>query len=560
MVSGNIIRLFILLYLFSGASFAATESENGAASVPKEEQKRVIEIAIDKLSIELARYYVTQKRTKFPAQVTTIAGLEAYLSRLYPSEGHELRIAVMNLRRHEEAFDSYEGTVKVFLKNGLKMYAVNLDGRPLGYDLGRVEAIINEAVSQTDQLKPGIAERSPGRNGGGKPSGAFGSALNFIKQNSLIVLGALVAVNLALLYQMLARRAGKRHELKILQFANSYQVPENSVKVFMVEDRGVVKKETRITDEQAPEERSETVAALPVPEIEEGKPVASSENGMRPAQWLIVRTSIPGKLHVDSQPPIPCQDSNYYEEIGEGCGIAVVCDGAGSKEHSHYGSRFVTQKAASYFREIVEQNNWQTSGILPTQAQWHDVAKIAFARIRANLEEYAKELGFDSSSLSCTVIVVIHSPEAILATHVGDGRAAFCNAEGEWKALIKPHKGEEANNTFFITSIDWNEPDKYIESTIYEEKPFAFTLLSDGCESHSFEVNIYDEQEQKYKDPNRPYPKFFQPLVATLRSLHQSRARREEIDAKWERFIRDGSEKLKNEPDDKTMVLGILLD
>jgi len=282
-------------------------------------------------------------------------------------------------------------------------------------------------------------------------------------------------------------------------------------------------------------------------------------NGLDQGKWLVVKTSVAGKLHTESNPQIPCQDSNFYQDIGEGWGIAVVCDGAGSKKYSHRGSRFVAERAGLYFGEIVKQNSWQLSNTLPTQDQWHEVSKRAFAKIRTELEEYARKHGVDSQLLSCTVIVVIHSPVGVLASHIGDGRAAFCNVENEWKAIIKPHKGEEANQTVFITSVGWDQPDNYIESTVFQEKPLAFTLMSDGCESHSFEVNIFDKEEQKYKDPNRPYPKFFQPLVATLRELYQNQAAREEIDAKWRHFIECGNEKLRNELDDKTMILGALV-
>jgi hypothetical protein len=171
-----------------------------------------------------------------------------------------------------------------------------------------------------------------------------------------------------------------------------------------------------------------------------------------------------------------------------------------------------------------------------------------------------EKYGVDSDLLSCTVIVVIHAPCGVLTSHVGDGRAAFCNTDHEWKAVMKPHKGEEANQTVFITALDADKPGCYVESTVVRESPVAFALMSDGCESHSFEVNIRDEREERYSDPNRPYPKFFQPLVSTLKSLHKSNTPKTEIDQRWRRFIESGTEKLKTESDDKTMILGVLLD
>ncbi len=85
------------------------------------------------------------------------------------------------------------------------------------------------------------------------------------------------------------------------------------------------------------------------------------------------------------------------------------------------------------------------------------------------------------------------------------------------------------------------------------------TLMSDGCESHSFEVNIFDEAQRKYVDPNRPYERFFQPLISKLKDFYISDAGPEEIDQKWVKFISSGNEKLRDEPDDKTMILGVLM-
>lgn len=293
----------------------------------------------------------------------------------------------------------------------------------------------------------------------------------------------------------------------------------------------------------------------------DGHSQMSEESGEGRSQdvWLVVKTYVPGKSHTESSPSIPCQDYAAYVNLGQGWGIAAVCDGAGSKEYSHLGAQLVAERVTNHFERSVKKHGWQLSNTLPTRSYWHQTAKKVFAKARIELEEDAQRRAIDASLLSCTVIAVIHAPMGVLASHIGDGRAAFCNMENEWKHLIRPHKGEEANQTVFITSIDWKEPDKYIESTLFEEKPYAFALMSDGCEAHAFEVNIFNVEKQKYEDPNRPYPGFFQPLVATLKRFHQSQTPKEEIDAKWQRFIESGNEKLKNEPDDKSMILGALV-
>ena len=273
--------------------------------------------------------------------------------------------------------------------------------------------------------------------------------------------------------------------------------------------------------------------------------------------WLVVRTSVSGKSHRDHEPQIPCQDNSAYGYIGGGWGVAVVCDGAGSKKYSHHGSKFVSQAALRGFQSAVKDSGWDMADLLPSQEEWHSVAKKTHEQVLSQLVKYSKEEGYDLALLGCTVIVVIHAQKGVLATHIGDGRAALCGQDGEWRAVITPHKGEEANQTVFLTTVDWNDPDSFIESTVVSESPAGFVLLSDGCEGHSFEVNLLDEQTGIYHDPNRPYKRFFDPLVRTLRKSYEAGIDPEEIAGGWNRFIEDGSSKLKAESDDKTMLLGV---
>jgi len=429
-------------------------------------------------------------------------------------------------------------------------YSQNSNNRRRSNDRERVEIILNEAESNAKPVSA-ANERSKQPTENRNSRGVFASTSEFLKRNSLLLLSILTLTNLFSLFLLVFQRTKRNKSYPFVHISHNQKETQNSNPLGKTK---VINNQNSTLSQKLVQENKAQLF------IDESSNIqATSTNGTAQSNWLVVRTSVAGKSHTESNPPIPCQDSNYYQDIGKDWGIAVVCDGAGSKEYSHFGSRFVAKRTGLIFEDIIKQNDWQIINILPTQDKWHEVSKSAFAKIRTELEEFAKKHQVESGLLSCTVIVVIHSPIGVLASHIGDGRAAFCNVKNEWKAIIKPYKGDEANQTVFITSVDWNEQDKYIESTVFEEEPIAFALMSDGCEAHSFEVNIYDEAEQKYRDPNKPYPKFFQPIVATLKNFHQSQVVTEEIAAKWERFIEGGNEKLKNEPDDKTMVLGILI-
>lgn len=273
--------------------------------------------------------------------------------------------------------------------------------------------------------------------------------------------------------------------------------------------------------------------------------------------WTIVGTSVIGNSHISMD--LPCQDCNKYVYLKEGWGIAITSDGAGSARHSDVGSRIVVERGIHYFQNVIEQMKWIDNKVLPTEAEWTSIAYTTLKAIRDDLEKFSVTKNLDFKSLSATIIVVIHSPYGILVTHVGDGRAGYKDDVGAWKALITPHKGEEANQTIFLTSDFWNLQ-YYVmsgvmvpESHVYKCKPQAFTLMSDGCEHTAWQCNMKDEKTGRYFDPNNPFERFFNPLIDDL-----VRESQDDLKNRWSRFVISGNSSFMNEPDDKTLILGVL--
>ncbi|MDM8555631.1 PP2C family serine/threonine-protein phosphatase [Desulfococcaceae bacterium HSG7] len=275
-------------------------------------------------------------------------------------------------------------------------------------------------------------------------------------------------------------------------------------------------------------------------------------------EWFIIGESVIGKSHIQSDRP--CQDSHHYEKIGNKWGIAIISDGAGSAKNSHIGSAYVAKEAIpEKFKKMVIEQGWHISDTLPSQDDWNHLAQNTLKEVRISLDAYAEQEKKEIRSLGCTVIVVIFSPNGFLVTHIGDGRAGYRNMKNEWKPMLTPWKGEEANETVFITSAIWKKPDDYIESLVIREKASAFTLMSDGCEKHSFECSKFDNVKDKWSDPNEPYPKFFEPVLKTLKSMKENKMPVVEISEKWKIFLEKGNKGLTNEPDDKTMIIGLLI-
>lgn len=280
-------------------------------------------------------------------------------------------------------------------------------------------------------------------------------------------------------------------------------------------------------------------------------------------KWFVVSASVIGKSHIVSN--LPCQDESFFRPLKNGWGIAIVCDGAGSAENSALGASLVaTDYAPKYFEEILSRNNWIESDKLPSEKKWEEESLQAFFNCYNDLKLYSIQESLSISSLACTIIVVIYSPNGLLVSHIGDGRAAYCDKTGQWHSIIKPHKGEEANFTIFLTSEAWQK-EKFMlsetsipESRVIIDEINAFTLMSDGCENHSFECSVMDLETNKWFDPNKPFSGFFDPLVKSLKNIATGSTYLNAND-EWKKFITEGTDGLKNESDDKSMILGVLI-
>ncbi len=276
------------------------------------------------------------------------------------------------------------------------------------------------------------------------------------------------------------------------------------------------------------------------------------------SKWVVAYASVIGNGHIQNN--IPCQDNCAHFRINDTWSVAVVCDGAGSAKFSHIGSDFVARNTAHCLQEIIERRKWADANSIPTEEEWREEALRAIQIVMQRLVVFAREKEYTFSDLACTVLSTLYSPFGLLTVHIGDGRATYSVELNEWLALITPFRGNEANETVFITSGIWTEEgvQKFIGSNVKKGNIRAFALTSDGCEKGTFEVNIYDEATQMFQDLNKPFTKFFEPNVLGLRQLYKEQKTQEEINELWKTFLTDGTKAFKHEIDDKTLILAVL--
>lgn len=270
--------------------------------------------------------------------------------------------------------------------------------------------------------------------------------------------------------------------------------------------------------------------------------------------WVVAYASARGHLHVAED--MPCQDSVRHRALDYGRGVAVVADGAGSAPHSDAGSAQVTALALEHFARLMEEEAWLTAASLPAAVQWQEQAVNALGAVRLALAAFAERQGSPLQDFACTVIVLLYGRDFVQLVHVGDGRAAYADAAGNWHAAMQPFRGEEANETVFLTSLGW---EAHVSTAQYEGAVTGFVAMTDGCEKSAFEMNLYDEALEKYHDPNRPFAPFLNPNLAGLRAMHRDGKSQAEINALWQRFLEGGTRHFKTESDDKTMILGARL-
>lgn len=270
----------------------------------------------------------------------------------------------------------------------------------------------------------------------------------------------------------------------------------------------------------------------------------------------IISASVAGRGHLESIKPIPCQDANKWKKLNSNWSIAITSDGAGSYKNSHIGSLFVVNDLIKVFEAEVSNLQWFINQVTPDEIEWRQTAIFCLKETRDNLYKYAMLNGLDFKTLGCTVNLALFSNQTILSAHIGDGRACYKDAAGEWKSLITPFKGEEAGSTVFITTDwCWECLDESIESRVINTEVIAVVLLSDGMESYSFTCYVKDENDN-FTDPNKPFEPFLNANVNAILSMRENGISEKIASSKWKEYLRN-NKNLINEMDDKTMLIGV---
>jgi len=241
-------------------------------------------------------------------------------------------------------------------------------------------------------------------------------------------------------------------------------------------------------------------------------------------RWRVVGASVRGPDH--EREGSPCQDAWAAGSFGARGACLCLCDGAGSASHAEVGARVVASAVVAALAESAADN--------PTAT---DALRNACAVGRAALLRTAADLGLAPAALACTLIAVLCTGESVVVAHLGDGAVVGQRAgASELVVLSAPDRGEYVNETWFVTSAQW---EAHLRIGVHAGIS-ALCVVSDGCEAASL----------MRSDRDSPFAPFFAPLFEFTAEISDTAAAGVEVQQ-----LLDGAAMRKSSGDDKTLAI-----
>ena len=324
-------------------------------------------------------------------------------------------------------------------------------------------------------------------------------------------------------------------------------------------------KESESEDDHAEIEEGKDIKSVPEPPTIEISDFNSCSVTSRIRRYTeeddVIGVSLQGDNHVKMNPEVPCQDYHAFTKINDIWNVAIVSDGAGSKKMSHKGSEAVCLAFTAYLKNLFGNDPRFIDGSIVDSKTWDIEFRTILSKFQNDVKKslVTDENTFDS--YSATIIVLAYSSKGYMVGHVGDGRAGVLT-NGEWKSIINPHKGEEANQTIFSTTLDFSKNPNIRMSGIYVPETSvstdvidAFILMSDGCEQGlwvTYQKEDLPDGDFHIVDKNKPRIGSIEYLFNTISGKKSVEKKNHLIDY----LLND--KVMQKEGDDKTILIGRL--
>lgn len=152
----------------------------------------------------------------------------------------------------------------------------------------------------------------------------------------------------------------------------------------------------------------------------------------------LASVSVIGSSHLKKN--LQCQDNNYKYDKNN-IKILALSDGAGSKSHSHIGSKLLAKTVCEYVSK-----NFEKIYVGEYLSSRRDLMNF----LNLELSKKIHSLNLHSiDKLASTLLFVAIKEDKFIIGHIGDGAIGYIKNE-ELKVISKPDNGEFANETYFV--------------------------------------------------------------------------------------------------------------
>ncbi|MEB3340642.1 PP2C family serine/threonine-protein phosphatase [Okeania sp.] len=243
------------------------------------------------------------------------------------------------------------------------------------------------------------------------------------------------------------------------------------------------------------------------------------------SQWRVVSVSVAGTSH-EKRGQL-CQDAHRWQILSEKVLVAAVADGAGSASLGDVGAKIAVDVAV---KTIAEQKFLPKDNI---GWQYQLIDALRAAKNAVLIESQVRNVA--ARELAATLILVVATPELVIAAQVGDGAAVVGDGEENIFPVTAPQTGEHINETTFLISETGVEN---AQVKIWLGKPVYLAMFSDGLQMLALKMPI-----------GLPHSPFFAPLFKFMKVVTNE----EEANKQLEEFLR--SPKVTGRTDDDLTLL-----
>ena len=221
---------------------------------------------------------------------------------------------------------------------------------------------------------------------------------------------------------------------------------------------------------------------------------------------MVSGASVIGTSHRRSG--LPCQDSSSCRIAGDVL-IAAVADGAGSASMSDVGSALAAETSVRTAERLLQEYHDHTPHPLH-ETCLKRVVTGAVEEARRELQEESQRRDVDVRQLATTLLLAVHTRDALAAAQIGDGAMIVSDGPGSYATIIAPQRGEYANQTNFLTSADaLSRLDVRTERV--DGNTHRLAMFTDGLQN--LVLNSADDS---------PHAPFFNPVFAWMGSQPDS--------------------------------------